>query len=939
MEEDTERSRSWRVLPFLLILLVMVVMVVTGGIALAGVPASLPAGVMASPQQATLTATRTNTPSAATATATPTCLGPWVTKTPYPLSVYGAALASDGTFAYSFGGQSSGSTHAEAYKYNITTNTWTAVMSMTTGPDERMHAEYAPTTNKIYVQGGVNQGTANRIYDVATNTWSSGAALPVSVYGHAHAYYNGKVYLIGGAVGIVASSGVYAYDIASNTWSTLASLPQAEAYMAAAAINGFIYVAGGTTNGSGFINNLYIYNIAANSWSSGPPMSTGASYPGGTAVQGKLWVIGGGQPLNGSALPQAGKDAPDAPDSLSTTQIYDPASNSWSAGPTLNTARSFADATTLNVSGGQTTLIVGGYNSNPARSLTSVEASSVTVGSCATPTPTATAATATPTCLGPWVTKTPYPLSVYAAALASDGTFAYAFGGFTLGGSDHAEAYKYNITTDTWTAVMSMTTGPDERMHAEYAPTTNKIYVQGGFLQGTANRIYDVATNTWSSGAPVPVSVYGHAHAYYNGKVYLIGGAVSGGASTGVYAYDIASNTWSTLASLPQPEFGMAAAAINGFIYVAGGSTGNDFLNNLYIYNIAANSWSSGPPMSTGAFYPGGTAVQGKLWVIGGGQPFNGSALPQAGKGAPDAPDPLSTTQIYDPVSNSWSAGPTLNTARSYADATTLNVPGGQTALIVAGFNLSQGTTLNSVEASSVTSGSCATPAPTRTNTPVQPTPTPASTACPIQFADVPVGSTFYPYIRCLACRGIINGYPDGTFKPNNDITRGQLSKIVSNSAGFHDAQPHQMFEDVPMGSTFQVYIGRLASRGYINGYQCGGAGEPCVPPANLPYFRPNANATRGQISKIVSNAAGFSDPPVGRQFEDVAVGSAFYTYTYRLVSRGVIGGYPCGGAGEPCVPPGNLPYFRPNNNATRGQTSKIVANTFFPDCQTPALK
>jgi hypothetical protein len=147
------------------------------------------------------------------------------------------------------------------------------------------------------------------------------------------------------------------------------------------------------------------------------------------------------------------------------------------------------------------------------------------------------------------------------------------------------------------------------------------------------------------------------------------------------------------------------------------------------------------------------------------------------------------------------------------------------------------------------------------------------------------------------------------------------------------------MFEDVPVGSTFQVYIGRLASRGYINGYPCGGRGEPCVPPLNLPYFRLNNNAIRGQISKIVSNAAGFSDPPMGQQFEDVPAGSTFYTYTYRLVSRRVMLGYPCGGPGEPCIPPGNLPYFRPNNNATRGQSAKIVANTFFPDCQIPAIK
>jgi len=114
--------------------------------------------------------------------------------------------------------------------------------------------------------------------------------------------------------------------------------------------------------------------------------------------------------------------------------------------------------------------------------------------------------------------------------------------------------------------------------------------------------------------------------------------------------------------------------------------------------------------------------------------------------------------------------------------------------------------------------------------------------------------STFYPYIRCLARRGIINDYADGTFKPNNQVTRGQLSKIVSNSAGFNDNQTTQMFEDVPAGPTFQVYIGRLAPRGYISGCACGGVREPCVPPANLPYFRPSNNATRGQTAKIVAN-------------------------------------------------------------------------------------
>src|SRR6266704_3004813 len=50
---------------------------------------------------------------------------------------------------------------------------------------------------------------------------------------------------------------------------------------------------------------------------------------------------------------------------------------------------------------------------------------------------------------------------------------------------------------------------------------------------------------------------------------------------------------------------------------------------------------------------------------------------------------------------------------------------------------------------------------------------------CTMNFSDVPPGSTFYDYIHCIYCQGIISGYPDGTFRPNTDVTRGQLSKIV----------------------------------------------------------------------------------------------------------------------------------------------------------------
>ena len=246
--------------------------------------------------------------------------------------------------------------------------------------------------------------------------------------------------------------------------------------------------------------------------------------------------------------------------------------------------------------------------------------------------------------------------------------------------------------------------------------------------------------------------------------------------------------------------------------------------------------------------------------------------------------------------------------------------------------------------------GTFAVPSPTPTSTTlVTPSATSTPGACTISFTDVPPTNTFYPFVTCLACRGIISGYPCGGpsepcdpgsnpyFRPNNYVTRGQLAKIVSESAGFSDVVPSSQwtFTDVPYGSTFWVWVERLAARDVMSGYACGSPGEPCDP-QNRAYFRPGAGATRGQLTKIVSNAAGFNDtiPPTQYTFTDVPTSNTFWVFVERLLLNrpGVMSGYQCGGPGEPCDPQ-NRAYFRPNNPLTRGQTSKIVAGVFFPEC------
>jgi hypothetical protein len=231
------------------------------------------------------------------------------------------------------------------------------------------------------------------------------------------------------------------------------------------------------------------------------------------------------------------------------------------------------------------------------------------------------------------------------------------------------------------------------------------------------------------------------------------------------------------------------------------------------------------------------------------------------------------------------------------------------------------------------------TPAPTTTGVPAAsstPTLVPVTataTTCALTFSDVGVGNPFYSHIRCLACRGIISGYSDGTFRPGNNITRGQIAKIVANSAGFNKPVSGQAFEDVSAASPFYAPIERLYRRGHMSGYPCEQrASEPCVSPGNRPYFRPNENATRGQISKIVASAKGINTIPIGETYQDVPSTHTFYLWIEQLSQLGVMGGYPCGTVPtEPCGTT-SKPYFRPNNNVTRGQASKIVANTFFPN-------
>jgi hypothetical protein len=110
-------------------------------------------------------------------------------------------------------------------------------------------------------------------------------------------------------------------------------------------------------------------------------------------------------------------------------------------------------------------------------------------------------------------------------------------------------------------------------------------------------------------------------------------------------------------------------------------------------------------------------------------------------------------------------------------------------------------------------------------------------------FSDVQPDHPFFAYIETAHSRGIISGYSDNTFRPYNNVTRGQITKIVVEAREWVPyAPPAPTFNDVPTNHPFFAYIETAYSRGIISGYADG-------------TFRPFNDATRGQIAKIVHMA------------------------------------------------------------------------------------
>ncbi len=930
----------------------------------------------------TPTATPTGTLTTPTPTPTVCGVGRWQQEASIPTLLLDNALVAHDGRLYSFGGATPFQVLTATYRYDPATTVWTLLAPL---PAPRDGASAVSNGTNIYILGGDAGGgntPTNTLwrYDPVADTYTTLAPYTIPTAGQAAVLLNGKIYRIaGGTNNGVYTSSVEVYTIATDSWSLAAVYPEARDMLAAVPLGGYIYSAGGRSSDASA--KTYRYDPTSNSWDDAtvadlPQARWGAA----TAVYNGRWLIAAG----------AGSFGPPYTSALT----WDPATNTWTNLPTLNRGRLIVAGAALS-DGFYTT---GGYDENAALTTDNQRYSEIPCGATptitSTPPPSTATPSATPPCVVGWqVVSSPNvtpganylyeagavgPNDIWAVGEVQNNPFSDGLILHNTGGSwsivpnpatQGARLWDVDGTApnDVWT--VGYNNGLALTMHWEgtawsIVPSPN-ISNTANFLFGVAAR---TATDVWASGNSYNNSGFSETLIHHwDGTAWSIVPSPNVGTNSNYLARVAASaandawavgyytdnggldhtltlhwdgTAWSVV---PSPDLAGSSTRLSNVLALApndawavGGSQDNRTLT-LHWNGIA---WSIVPTSNSGGILFGFTGITARasndIWVVG---------------GPTEHWDGSSWTLVPTPAVNGTLVGVATGAG---SDVWAVGVNTGQTLIeryVGSCITPTMTATVNPATATvtgtppSLTRTATGTP-PAATGTAVTATPT----VCAVQFTDVSPGSTFYTFIRCLACRGIVGGYPCGGtgepcpgsyFRPTNNVTRGQVSKIVSESAGFQDVvpSPQQTFQDVAPGSTFALWIERLSMRGIIGGYPCGGPFEPCVAPGNRPYFRPNNNVTRGQLAKITSGAAGYTETPTGQTFEDVPPASTFYLYIERLSSRGIIGGYPCGGAGEPCVAPGNRPYFRPNNPATRGQMSKVAANTFFPNCATPARR
>jgi uncharacterized delta-60 repeat protein len=590
--------------------------------------------------------------------------GFWVTNSPINVqrAFYSATLLPNGKVLIAGGSTGDGRTNA-AELYNPATGTWTPTGSLKTSRSG--HTATLLPNGKVLVAGGAigNLASASylssaELYDPATETWTPTGAMHAKRSSPSMTLLKtGKVLVAGGYYDDPVTGSTYLdtselYDPIAGTWSVLTNRLNAGRVWHTATLlpDGKVLIAGGSTSGPiGHLASAELFDPSAETWTETSFLNTARYYHTATLLpNGKVLVVGGDDVI----YPHIHY--------LSSAELYDPLTGTWTQTGSLNEAREFHTATLL--PRGQL-LIVGGVGN--AGFLASAELYDPITGT--------------------WTTTNglAFPRRSHKATLLPGGRVMVT-GGVTTNHVYSTEVFDSDNGACTNTQPLSV-----ER----YSPTATllengKVLLAGGYgvngvnVSVTNADLFDSSTATWTPASGLNTNRFCHTMTLLpSGWVLVTGGEGIAGTLSSIELYNPVTRIWERRNGMNRPRsYHTATLLRSGRVLVAGGSPTVSGVT-AELYEPTGSLWLEAGSMNTARYLHTATLLpDGKVLVAAGISGINDSGI-------------TNSAELYEPTTRTWIITGSLNRGRRSHTATLL--PNGK--VLVAGGRTPGGIT-NSAE-------------------------------------------------------------------------------------------------------------------------------------------------------------------------------------------------------------------------------------------------